>query len=109
MASAGIHGVELVILLLMILMALPPLIRRLGLAGGEGKNLDEEQARRAMTDAALAYLEQSKEIDKPEFASLYGDLIRFQQNRRKLIDADVSNQGNLSSAFLERYRDLSVM
>ena len=38
-------------------LALPPLIRKLGLAGVAGKNPEELKARRAMTEAAVAYLE----------------------------------------------------
>lgn len=88
-------------------LTLPPIIRRLGLAGAIEKNLDEEQARRAMIDASLAYLEHSRESDDPSFQPLYGDLIRLQQHRRELIDADGSGEGDESRERLEKYRDLS--
>ena len=67
-------------------LTLPAMIRRLGLAGKTGKNMDEEQARRAMIDAALAYLEHSRDDDDPESSSLYNDMIRFQHRRRELLD-----------------------
>lgn len=88
-------------------LTLPPIIRRLGLAGAVEKNLDEEQARRAMIDASLAYLEHSRETDDPSFQPLYGDLIRLQQRRRELIDADGSDEGDASRERLEKFRNLS--
>lgn len=88
-------------------LTLPPIIRKLGLAGDAAKNLDEEQARRAMIDASLAYLEHSRETDAPGFEPLYTDLIRFQQRRRELIDADSVDQDHASREQLEKYRDLS--
>lgn len=66
-------------------LTLPPLIRQLGLAGAAGENLDEEQARRAMIDAALAYLEHSRDDDDPEMRPLYSELIGFQKRRRALL------------------------
>ena len=88
-------------------LTLPPLIRKLGLAGAASKNLDEEQARRAMIDAALAYLEHSRESDPPEFQPLYGDLIRLQKRRRELIDADGSSDDDASREHLAKYRSLT--
>jgi CPA1 family monovalent cation:H+ antiporter len=88
-------------------LTLPPLIRRLGLAGTAEKGIDEGQARRAMIDAALAYLEHTRESDDPGFEPLYGDLIRFQQRRRQLIEADASGEHETQREHLDRYRDLS--
>ncbi len=42
-------------------LTLPPLIRFLGLAGVTEDNLEEQAARRAMIEAALAYLEHTRE------------------------------------------------
>jgi NhaP-type Na+/H+ or K+/H+ antiporter len=87
-------------------LTLPMLIRRLGLVGTAGRNLDEEQARRAMLDAALAYLQHSQETDDPGFAPLYGDLIRFHELRRELLDAE-AGYGTTSREQVERYKELS--
>jgi CPA1 family monovalent cation:H+ antiporter len=67
---------------------------------------DEEQARRAMIDAAMAYLEHSRESDDPGFEHIYGDLIRFQQRRRELLDGEGSDGQGIPSEHQERYRDL---
>ena len=88
-------------------LTLPPIIRRLGLAGAAEKSLDEEQARRAMIDASLAYLEHSRQADDPGFQPLYADLIRFQERRRELIDAREADEDGISRERLEKYRDVS--
>ena len=56
-------------------LTLPPLIRRLGLSGFSGQNAEEDEARRAMIEAALAYLEQGREDAPGEFAPVYDELI----------------------------------
>jgi CPA1 family monovalent cation:H+ antiporter len=89
-------------------LTLPHVIRRLGLAGTAENNIDEEQARRAMVEAALAYLEHSRDSDDPRFEPLYDDMIRVQERRRLLIDADASGgQHKTGREHLERYRDIS--
>ena len=86
-------------------LTLAPLIRKLGLAGGGGKDLAEGQARRAMIDATLAYLEHSRESDAPHFATLYDEMIRFQHRRRELLELD--GEGDDSALpHQERYREL---
>ena len=82
-------------------ITLPTLIRRLGLAGAAGKNPDEEQARRAMIEAAVAYLEHSRDEDDPELRALYGELIGFQNRRRGLLD--VGESDGKSARRSERY------
>ena len=67
-------------------ITLPTLIRRLGLAGAAGKSTNEEQARRAMIDAAVAYLEHSRDDDDPELQPFYSEMIRFQHRRRELLE-----------------------
>ncbi|HTZ74551.1 MAG TPA: cation:proton antiporter, partial [Candidatus Aquilonibacter sp.] len=88
-------------------LTLPAVIRKMGLAGTAAGNASDEQARRAMIDAALAYLEHSRETDNPEFEPVYTDLIRFQERRRELIEADGVEQQPTAREHMERYRELS--
>jgi monovalent cation/hydrogen antiporter len=88
-------------------LTLPAVIRKMGLAGTAVRNTNDKQARRAMIDAALAYLEHSRESDDPEFDSIYGDLIRFQQRRREVIEAEGEEQHPTAREHMERYRELA--
>jgi len=62
-------------------LTLPLLIRRLGLAGAGAKDPEEMLARRAIIEAALAYLESARESDAPEFQPVYDELLRLQRLR----------------------------
>src|SRR6202008_3568821 len=62
-------------------LTLPPLIRWLGLAETDEKNPEEEKARRDMIEAALAYLEATREPDSPEFEPVYDELMHPQRRR----------------------------
>lgn len=73
-------------------LTLPPLIRRLGLAAPTGKNPEEEQARRAMIEAALAYLEHARDEDSPEFAPVYNDLMRTQNHKLNMLEGKISTK-----------------
>ena len=88
-------------------LTLPWLIRRLGLASPTNKNPEEEQARYAMIEAALAYLEQARDTDNPEFAPVYDELIRNQNHHLNLLPGDrVANTGYRPQDY-ERFRDIS--
>src|SRR5713226_9649505 len=54
-------------------LTLPPLIRALGLAGKSGNKDEEEEARKAMVEAALAHLENARKKDGDEFGGVYED------------------------------------
>jgi NhaP-type Na+/H+ or K+/H+ antiporter len=86
-------------------LTLPTLIRRLGLAGAAGKDLDEQQARRAMIDAALAYLEHSQDGD-PGSEKLYREMIGIQRRRLALLESMESDDDGASAENRERYREL---
>jgi Na+/H+ antiporter len=88
-------------------LTLPTMIRHLGLAGLGGNDLDEEKARRAMVDAALAYLQHARESEPPESASVYDTLIRFQSYRLKMIDGKAAEDPGKSRDLYERYREVS--
>lgn len=88
-------------------LTLPPLIRRLGLAGASGANSEEEEARRAMVEAALAYLEHSREDDQPEFTPVYDELIRLYRRRMNVIENNESAEAGYRPEDYQRWRDLS--
>lgn len=89
-------------------LTLPLLIRWLGLAGDGGKNPEEMLARRAMIEAALAYLESASEIDPPEFQPVYDELIRLQRLRlTRFQDPAPGDESSYRPEQYERYLTLS--
>ena len=87
-------------------ITLPPLLRFLGLAGASGINREELNARRAMIEAALAYLRQGREEDKPELAPVYDDLIRLQQGRLTMLQENAEEKSEYG---IENYRRFSEL
>ncbi len=70
-------------------LTLPPLIRALGLAGATGHKEEEEEARRAMIEAALAHLEKARLKDGDEFAAVYNEIEqRYKHRLTNLIGQD---------------------
>jgi CPA1 family monovalent cation:H+ antiporter len=88
-------------------LTLPPLIRRLGLARAPGQNLEEEQARRAMVEAALAYLEHCREDCQVECAPLYDELIHSYRRRLNALAGNNSAKTGYRPEDYERWRDIS--
>lgn len=88
-------------------LTLPPLIRRLGLAGAPGHNPEEDQARRAMAEAALAYLQQSREDVPPDIAPIYDELITVQRRRLNALESNSSMENGSRPEDYQIYRDLS--
>jgi Na+/H+ antiporter len=88
-------------------LTLPPLIRWLGLASPVGRNEEEIKARRAIIEAALAYLEHAREDDRPEFAPVYDDLIRLQLGRLTLVQGDVTDGRDYGLENFQRYTEVS--
>ncbi|MGH9682536.1 MAG: Na+/H+ antiporter [Candidatus Acidiferrales bacterium] len=88
-------------------LTLPALIRRLGMGGPQGKNAEEEKARRAMSEAALAYLEHARESDKPEFTAAYDELIRVQRQRLNMIDGNSTAEIGYRRKDYERFHQIS--
>ncbi len=62
-------------------LTLPPLIRALGLVGAADDKSEEKEARSAMVEAALAYLEEARTQDGAEFRSIYEDLAKHYRHR----------------------------
>jgi len=88
-------------------LTLPALIRGLGLAGAGGRNPEEDSARRAMIEAALAYLRQARESDQPEFGPVYDDLIRMQEGRLTVLEGHTAEEGNYGIENYRRYREVA--
>lgn len=91
-------------------LTLPALIRRLGLAGESGKSPEELQARRAIVEAALAYLENARDGDLEQFAPVYDDLIRHQRSRLSFLKGvgKSSDDSALRGEGYERMREISA-
>ncbi len=62
-------------------LTLPTVVRFLKVGGAQGPNLEEEEARRKMLEAALDYLETSRAQDESQFAELYDDITGHYQQR----------------------------
>ncbi len=81
-------------------LTLPPLIRALGLAGAGSHKPEEEEARRAMVEAALAHLEEERTKDGGEFASIYEDLgQRYKHRLAKLTGQDNEEIGATPASY----------
>src|SRR5215469_1185776 len=89
-------------------LTLPPLIRWLGLAGLTGRNVEEENARRAMAEASLAYLENAREGDVAEAGPAYEELIRVQRRRLDLLEQKETEDAAYSREEFERFQRLST-
>src|SRR5262249_4594418 len=66
-------------------LTLPPLIRALGIAGTPGANSEENEARRAILQAALDHLEKSRKNEDPAASGVYDDLERHYRHRMATI------------------------
>jgi len=89
-------------------LSLPPLIRALGLAGASESNPEERQARLAILQVALNYLEEAEKKAKPEFAEIYDDLAQHYRHRlATLTEKEESLEDAISRDFHKRFVDLS--
>jgi len=88
-------------------LTLPPLIHFLGLGGIAPDNIEERGARRAMIEAALAYLEHTRETDTDEFAPVYDELIRSQRRRLNVVESNNSAEYGYRPEDYELWKDLS--
>ena len=75
-------------------LTLPPLIRALRLAGAAGHESEEEEARKAMVEAALAHLEEARKKDGDEFGGIYEDFRnRYKHRLANLTGTDDGETG----------------
>ena len=79
-------------------LTLPPLIRLLGLAGGEGPDCEELEARRIAAQNALDQLESAKARDSQDFAGIYDDLLSHYRHRLATLKVDANPKDVKDSA-----------
>ncbi len=87
-------------------LTLPPLIRFLGLAGAEGPNCEELEARRIVIQAALDHLEGASARDNHEFKKVYEDLMHHYRERLSSLKVNTSPGEEVTDH--ERYLALSL-
>jgi Na+/H+ antiporter len=91
-------------------LTLPPLIRALGLAGATGHKDEEDEARQAMIQAALAQLEQARRKDGDEFAAIYDEIEQRYRHRLTNLtgqdDQGVAANRHAYARYLELSRSL---
>jgi len=87
-------------------LTLPSLVRALGLAAVPGPDMEEEAARRAMLQAALAYLQTSRENETGDFNAIYEDLEGHYQRRLEILSREHSQQREDILRLHERHNGL---
>jgi len=91
-------------------LTLPPLIRALGLAGAAGHESEEDEARKAMVEAALAHLESARKKDGDEFGGIYEDFeARYKHRLAKLTgtaDEEIGANPAVYARYVEFAREL---
>jgi CPA1 family monovalent cation:H+ antiporter len=88
-------------------LTLPPLIRVLGLAGGIGRDTEEDDARREMIAAALQRLRSERERDSEQFHEVYEEIEeRYRHRLGALQNHDGDSDRHESAAHVARYKDL---
>ncbi len=89
-------------------LTLPPLIRALGLAGGTLQHPEEKEARRAILEAALNYLNEVRDQAMPELVEVYDDLSQHYRSRLATLNEDGQAPGDgISPQFYNRYLEVS--
>jgi len=87
-------------------LTLPPLIRKLGLAGSASSESEEKEARRAIAQAALRHLEEMSQNDGERLNEVYEDLGQHYRHRlATLSDADSADPAAVT--FYKRFVHLS--
>lgn len=87
-------------------LTLPPLIRSLRLAGLEGPNCEEQEARHIVLQAAMTHLSEARSHDRPEFRPLYDDLAQhYRERMATLLGRDGDGDGT-SLENSARYQEL---
>jgi Na+/H+ antiporter len=88
-------------------LTLPSLIRALGLAGSSTRHPEEKEARRAMLQAALAYLDEARSKDNPDAGEAYDDLAQHYRHRLATLSESGGVNDCISPSFYKRFIDLS--
>ena len=90
-------------------LTLPKVIRALGLAGSEGGECEESEARRIVTEAALEELDQLRDEDDDRFRPVYEDLEQHYRQRLSALgrhETDGHDGGDLYVRYLQQQRRL---
>lgn len=82
-------------------LTLPPLVRWLGLAGADGPNCEELEARRIVTRAAVAHLTEARAQDELRAADVYDDLILHYQNHLDSLHHEDNEATQKHNQFME--------
>jgi monovalent cation/hydrogen antiporter len=88
-------------------LTLPPLIRRLGLAGTQDSFCEEQEARGLIAEAALQRLNELRQNDKSDLTELYDDMALHYQHRLDSLRRPVDAEGKTIAGRHERYLDVS--
>jgi Na+/H+ antiporter len=88
-------------------LTLPPLIRALGLAGTKGRNREEEEGRRTMINAALAFLKEQKKVDGKEFGDVYEEIEERYRHRLGELRGEGEEGAEEEAAHVGRFVELS--
>ncbi|HEY9432047.1 MAG TPA: Na+/H+ antiporter [Blastocatellia bacterium] len=88
-------------------LTLPPLIRALGLAGATSRNTEEEEARRAILNAALRRLDAVRESESADFAKVFDDLeLHYRDRLATLSEEEAAVRSASHRRFVELSREL---
>lgn len=88
-------------------LTLPWVVRVLGVADPVGPNVEEENARKEMLQAALAYLEEERTKDATEFTAIYEDLTKHYRHRLTDIIGKENAEETTSPKHHERLESIS--
>ena len=87
-------------------LTLPPLIRALGLAGTASSSIEEKAARRAMAEAALEHLEETRQKHGANLDEVYDDLAQHYRHRLATLN-DGDSADPAAAIFYKTFIDLS--
>jgi monovalent cation/hydrogen antiporter len=88
-------------------LTLPPLIRRLGLAGTQDSFHEQQEARGLIAEAALKRLNELRQKDNSDFAELYEDMSQHYQHRLDSLRRPEDAEGKTRPGRHERYQEVS--
>ncbi len=88
-------------------LTLPALIRLLGLAGAQGGNCEESEARRLMLEAATRRLTEMKKTD-PEFSGVYEDIAGHYRHRLSAIARGDTEEPSATNREFQLYIEVNT-
>jgi CPA1 family monovalent cation:H+ antiporter len=88
-------------------LTLPWVVRVLGVADPAGPNVEEENARKEILEAALAYLEGERTKDATEYTAIYEDLTRHYRHRLTDVIGKENEEEGISPKHHERLESIS--